>query len=43
MYNSILENTKYYSVEAQCEVLEISRNAFYNWKNNYKNKLDKRA
>lgn len=43
MYYSILNNTKYYSVEAQCKALNISRNSFYNWKNNYKDKLEKRA
>lgn len=43
MYFSILQNTKYYSIEAQCKTLNVSRNAFYNWKNNYKSKLDDRA
>lgn len=43
MYHSILDNSKYYSIEAQCEALNISRNAFYNWKNNYEKVLEKRA
>ena len=43
MYSSIDKNTKYYSVAAQCKALEISRNSFYNWKKEYKDKLKKRA
>lgn len=43
MYLSIDKNSKYYSIAAQCKTLEISRNAFYSWKKEYKKRLQKRA
>lgn len=43
MYFSILENSKHYSIEAQCKTLGISRNSFYHWLNTYEKKISERA
>lgn len=43
MYFSILENSKHYSIEAQCKTFGISRNSFYHWLNTYEKKISDRA
>lgn len=43
MFSSILENSKYHSIESQCKALNISRNSFYHWKKHYDSKLKKRS
>ena len=43
IYLAILQNSKFHSIAAQCKVLGISRNSFYNWKHFYHINLEKRA
>ena len=43
MYLSILENSKHYSIDAQCKTLGISRNSFYHWLKTYEKKISARA
>ena len=38
-----MKNLKFYSIQAQCKALNISRNSFYHWKSSYQKKLDLRA
>ena len=43
IYYSILNNSKFFSIETQCKALNVSRNAFYNWKNSHERKLESRV
>lgn len=38
-----MKNLKFYSIQAQCKALNISKNSFYHWKSSYQKKLDLRA
>ena len=38
-----MKNSKYYTIDAQCKALNISRNGYYHWFHTYEAKLDKRA
>lgn len=38
-----MDNSDVFAIEAQCKVLQVSRNSFYHWLNTYKIKISRRA
>ena len=43
IYYSIKNNSKHFTIEAQCKALDVSKNSYYNWVLNYNNHLKKEA
>ncbi len=43
IYLSIFENSKSFPVEAQCKILNVSRNAYYHWLNTFQDTQNERS